>query len=271
MATYVVGDVQGCYTSLQKLLTRIHFDASRDRLQFVGDLVNRGPQSLEVLRFVRALGSSADTVLGNHDLHLLAVAYAVRAVGPRDTLAAVLAAPDRDELLGWLRRRPLLQREQGWVVVHAGLLPQWDIAAAEVAARELQGALQGNGVSQALSTLFGNAPNQWRDDLSRDERLRVSVNAFTRLRFCDPDGRIDFAHKGAPGTQPAGLVPWFEVAARKSADTRIAFGHWSSLPQGTYGNTVALDGGCVWGRALSALRLEDERLFSVPCDRSGAA
>ena len=267
MATYVIGDVQGCFSALQALLAHIRFDAAVDCVWFVGDLVNRGPQSLEVLRFTRALGARANSVLGNHDLHLLAVAAGVRAAGPRDTLAPILTAPDREELLDWLRQRPLLHRHGDWALVHAGLLPQWDIAQAVTAATALESIIR-TGTRADLGALFGNTPDRWRDDLAESARWRLSLNAFTRLRYCDAEGRIDFSHKGAPGSQRAGLMPWFEVPTRRCVGMRIAFGHWSALPAGRYGDVVALDSGCVWGRALSALRLEDAALFAITCDSS---
>jgi bis(5'-nucleosyl)-tetraphosphatase (symmetrical) len=270
MATYAIGDVQGCFGALQSLLGRIGFRRGHDTLWFTGDLVNRGPQSLEVLRFVRGLGDRAITVLGNHDLHLLAVAAGASKHKARDTLQDVLAAPDRDELLEWLRRRPLLHHDPGlgWLLVHAGLLPQWDLARALALAEEVQALLTGAGAREFFAHMYGDLPDHWREDLAGVERVRVIINACTRLRYCDLEGNMDLRHKGAPGTQPPDLVPWFAVPTRRSRDTRIVFGHWSTLGRYRNEQVVCLDSGCLWGRSLTAVRLDggEPRFASVPCE-----
>jgi len=269
MTTYVIGDLQGCYDTLRQLLDRLQFDPARDTLWCTGDLVNRGPQSLETLRYVRSLGAAASTVLGNHDLHLLAVAHGGRK-GRRDTLDGILSAPDRDELLDWLRRQPLLLEQPGEVaVLHAGLPPQWDLAQAHACAREAEAVLGGADYAAFLREMYGNEPAVWDEALSGLPRLRFIINAYTRLRYCSAAGRVDFEHKGAPGTQPEGLLPWFQVPGRRSAGTTLAFGHWSTLGrvhwprQQVYG----LDTGAVWGGRLTALRLEDRRLLDVASPR----
>ena len=277
MSTYVIGDVQGCFAPLRALLGAIDFRAGRDRLWFAGDLVNRGPASLDVLRFVSALGDAATCVLGNHDLHLLAVAAGAAKPKPRDTLADVLAAPDRDALLTWLRMRPLFHydADRNWACVHAGLLPTWDVAQVQALAAEASDALRGPDHAAVLARMYGNEPAAWDDALTGDARLRVIVNALTRLRFCTPDGVMRLDEKGAPGSQAAGVLPWFSIVGRRSAGLRLAFGHWSALGAGRHdsavgaGTVISLDSGCVWGRALSAFRLDDERFFSVPCTSAG--
>lgn len=271
MALYAIGDVQGCYASLQALLEKLRFDPARDRLWFTGDLVNRGPQSLEVLRFVANLGDSAITVLGNHDLHLLAVAAGGSRSYPRDTLEPVLAAPDRDALLAWLAGRPLLHYDaaSGYLLVHAGLLPQWDRNRALELAGEAQAAIRGPEASEFFRRMYGNRPDRWRDDLEGWERLRVIVNAFTRLRFCTEDGRMDFTHDGAPGMAPPGLQPWFRIRGRRSRATPIVFGHWSLLGRYDGDGVICVDSGCLWGRELSAVRLADgaREFIDVACPR----
>jgi bis(5'-nucleosyl)-tetraphosphatase (symmetrical) len=265
MATFAIGDVQGCYDPLRRLLDRINFDPAQDTLWFAGDLVNRGPHTLEVLRFVRSLGSRAVTVLGNHDLHLLVVAAGVRSAHHGDTLDALLAAPDRDELLDWLRRRPLLHAQPGWAMVHAGLLPQWSIAQAGALSAEVETMLQGPQCSEFLLHLYGNKPRYWSADLAGFDRLRVIVNAMTRLRLCDDRGGMEFSHKSGPRDLPQGYRPWFDVPGRASAGNPLVFGHWASLGLLVREDLVCLDSGCVWGRALSAIRLEDRALFQCDC------
>jgi bis(5'-nucleosyl)-tetraphosphatase (symmetrical) len=266
MATYAIGDIQGCFTSLMALLNRVAFDPARDRLWLVGDLVNRGPDSLRTLRFVRDLGPAAVTVLGNHDLYLLMVAYgAVRSRGKDDTLQAVLDAPDRDALLAWLRTRPLMHLENGFAMVHAGLLPGWTVTQARALAREVEGALAGPYHADLLHNMWGSEPAAWHDDLSDYARMRVIVNAMTRMRFCTLDGQMDFKVKGEVTKAPKGYVPWFEVPGRKSADTTLVFGHWSALGLRVEPRLLALDSGCLWGRELSAVRLEDRTVFQVAC------
>ncbi len=279
MSTYAIGDLQGCAQSLAALLDRIAFDARADRLWLVGDLVNRGPDSLAALRCVRGLGDAATVVLGNHDLHLLAVAAGGRKRGRSDTLDEVLAAPDATPLLDWLRHRPLAHRARignaSILMVHAGVLPMWTADDTMRHAAELEAALRADTWHDTLAHLFGNQPDRWDDALTGDERLRVIVNALTRLRFCSDDGRIDFESKDAPGSSPdafppppAGFRPWFDIAGRKTRDALVVFGHWSTLGVLVRDDVIALDSGCVWGGALTAIRLEDRALFQVPCPQS---
>ena len=265
MATYAIGDIQGCFEALQRLLEQIAFDASRDRLWFVGDLVNRGPDSLATLRFVVDLGDRAVTVLGNHDLHLLTVAAGFARLHRGDTLAEILDAPDRHELLHWLRTRKLMHADLGWALVHAGLLPQWDVARALELAREAEAALAGPNYVEVLRTMYGNQPDEWHDQLTGADRLRVIINAMTRIRLCTPAGKMEFRHKTAPRQLPAGYLPWYAVPGRASAGQPIVFGHWSTLGLHASEDVVALDSGCLWGNALSALRLEDREIFQVSC------
>ena len=267
MAVYAIGDVQGCYTALLALLDRLHFDDTRDQLWFAGDLVNRGPQSLEVLRFVKALGDGAITVLGNHDLHLLAVAHGRRRLKPQDTLADVLAAPDRDDLLTWLRHRPLLHHDAtfGITLLHAGMAPQWTLAMAQTYAAEVEAVLRGPEYLHFLDNLDGQAPDQGVAASGTWERLRYTTHCLTRLRFCDTAGRLNDEATGPPGSQPPPFLPWFAIPQRASADLTIVFGHWSSLGLYQAPGIYALDTGCVWGGALTALCLETREHVSVPC------
>ncbi|MGE0356535.1 MAG: symmetrical bis(5'-nucleosyl)-tetraphosphatase [Burkholderiales bacterium] len=265
MARYAIGDLQGCLAPLERLLGQIAFDPERDRLWFVGDLVNRGPDSLGCLRFVKGLGASAVTVLGNHDLHLLCVAAGVERARHRDTLDAVLAAPDREELLDWLRRRPLMHVEGAFALVHAGLLPEWPVAKARELAGEVEAVLQGPRWREFLGRLYGNEPARWDDALAGADRLRAIVNAMTRLRVLKRDGSMDLAFKGEPGEEHSHRMPWFDVPARASATHAIVCGHWSALGLRVGESVFSLDSGCVWGRSLTALRLEDRRLYQVPC------
>ena len=271
MATYAVGDIQGCCTEFRQLLERIRFDPASDKLWLVGDLVNRGPDSLGVLRLVKSLGDAAITVLGNHDLHLLAVAEGVPELHRNDTLHEVLAAPDRDDLLAWLRAQRLLHTDGDFVLVHAGLLPGWTVAQARQLAREVEAALRGDIYRQFLARMYGNHPNRWEDDLSGYKRLRVITNALTRMRVCTVHGEMEFKFKGEVQDVPKGYVPWFDVPARASANATIICGHWSALGLKITPRIIALDTGCLWGYALSAIRLEDRELFQVPCAASPTA
>ncbi|MGD9603836.1 MAG: symmetrical bis(5'-nucleosyl)-tetraphosphatase [Gammaproteobacteria bacterium] len=271
MATYAIGDLQGCRASLEALLDTIRFDRARDRLWFVGDLVNRGPDSLGALRFVHSLDACSVTVLGNHDLHLLALRHdPARKMKKGDTLEDILTAPDRDLLLDWLRQRPLLHHDPalGVAMVHAGLPPQWDIAEAAAHARELEAALRAPDFEHFLHEMYGNAPDAWADDLSGTARLRYLTNAFTRMRYLRPDGRLELKTKVGLETPTPGLLPWFMLPDRRSAGTRIVFGHWSTLrldaARERRFNVVPLDTGAVWGGELTALRLDDGTRFSVP-------
>jgi bis(5'-nucleosyl)-tetraphosphatase (symmetrical) len=259
MPTYAIGDVQGCFDELRRLLDQIRLGAG-DRLWFVGDLVNRGPKSLEVLRFVRSLGDRAVVVLGNHDLHLVSQHEGAERTRKDDTLGDVLGADDAPDLVAWLRTRPMIHVENGYAMVHAGLLPQWTVAHAVSLGKEVERALAGADYKAFLGNMYGSQPDTWSDALSGWARLRVIVNAMTRLRFCTPEGKMDFRAKGK--TAPPGHLPWFEL---RRDDETILCGHWSALGLTTKEKLVALDSGCVWGGKLTALRLEDRALFQVPC------
>ena len=264
MATFAIGDLQGCYEPLRRLLDALPFDARHDRLWFVGDLVNRGPDSLSCLRFVKQLGEAAITVLGNHDLHLLCVAEGVERSRPRDTLEAILEAPDRIALVEWLRHRPLLHVEHGCVLVHAGLLPEWTVPRAADLAREVEQALRGAGYRTLLERLYGDQPDRWSDELEGIDRLRTIVNAMTRLRVCDASGAMILRFKGEPGEASDEWIPWFDMPRRSSDHTAVC-GHWSALGLRIRPDLVSIDSGCVWGRCLTAVRLEDRALFQVDC------
>jgi len=266
MSVYAIGDVQGCYDTLRRLLDRIGFDDACDQLWFVGDLVNRGPASLATLRFVRALGSSAIAVLGNHDLHLLAVARGHRQPRRSDTLQAVMRAPDRDELLDWLRHRPLIHRDAtvGCVAVHAGVPHIWSIDQAEVLAREVQAVLQGNDCDELLSEMYGDRPLRWRDELSGLTRLRVIINYLTRMRLVNSDGKLELNFNDGLERIPKGYRPWFEFYRANPPSSSLLFGHWAALNgECSVPGIHALDTGCVWGNALSALRLRPLERISV--------
>jgi len=264
MATYAIGDIQGCYDELRDLLRLIGFDAQHDRLWLVGDLVNRGPGSLAVLRYVRDLGDCAVTVLGNHDFHLLRIAGGYGRQHRGDTLHEVLEAPDRDELVDWLARRPLLHREGRWLLVHAGLVPAWTAAKAEALAREVEAVLAGPLRGEFLDQLYSDEPDRWDEALTGHDRWRVIVNVFARLRFCDAGGRMEFREKRGAGFAPAGFQPWFALPNRASADHTVICGHWSTQELLLTPNLLMLDSGCLWGGTLTAVRLEDRRVFQVP-------
>jgi bis(5'-nucleosyl)-tetraphosphatase (symmetrical) len=274
MATFLIGDVQGCDAALAQLLAKIDFSPSRDTLYLLGDLVNRGPDSAGVLRRVAALAGSARSLLGNHDLSLLAVAHGLQAPHRNDTMDSVLLAPDREQMLDWLRHQRLAIRAHGWLMVHGGVLPQWDADQVLQLAAEVEHALQGPGLVDFLSTMYGNEPARWDDALQGADRLRVIVNALTRLRFCTPAGRMDLKASGGLDGAPPGYLPWFEVPGRKTAGVPIAFGHWSTLGYLRRQDLLALDTGCVWGGCLSALRLGDastgEALEQVKCEQAQA-
>lgn len=268
MAVWAIGDVQGCYQPLERLLERIRFDRSRDILWFTGDLVNRGPDSLRVLRFVRGLGDRAITVLGNHDLHLLAI-DAGQPARRRDTFDEVLHAPDRRVLIDWLRHQPLLHHDHGlgYTMVHAGLLPGWTLDDAARLAAEAGAVLKDARLNDFVAHMYGDLPDRWSENLYGHDRVRVIVNAFTRLRYCDLDGGMDLHQKGAPGSQPADLLPWFAVPKRRTRDLRVVFGHWSTLGRYTDHGVIGLDSGCVWGVELTAVRLDTHapEFVAVPC------
>ena len=274
MAIYLLGDIQGCDAALGLLLDKVAFSPSRDSLYCLGDLLNRGPDSLGVLRRLMALGDSAPCILGNHDLHFLAVAAGVRSAGKHDTLASLLSAPETDALRDWLRFQPLARQlntpEETFLLVHAGVLPQWSAAQTLALAGEVQSHLQAPDFGDCrdwLATMYGNEPAAWRDDLQGAERLRVVVNALTRMRFCTADGVMEFASKEGAGAAPAGFMPWFEVPGRASADVCVAFGHWSTLGHISRPNLLALDTGCIWGGCLSAMRVDGGRreLLQIDC------
>ncbi|WP_126452860.1 symmetrical bis(5'-nucleosyl)-tetraphosphatase [Sulfuriflexus mobilis] len=267
MATYAIGDIQGCLNELQRLLEHIDFDTAADRLWLVGDLVNRGPDSAGVLRLILGLGDRATIVLGNHDLHLLAVAEGHLKYAKHDNLHDVIEAEDGVELLYWLRHLPLMHHDGqlGLSMVHAGLPPQWDLATAQACAKEVEAVLQGPDYVHFLEHMYGNLPDRWDDNLEGLDRLRFITNCFSRLRYCDEHGRLALDEKGPPGSQPAGYAPWFELKGRRTREHTILFGHWSSLGFIDHDNVYGLDTGCLWGHALTALRLEDRRIFSIDC------
>ena len=267
MSIYAIGDLQGCLTPLERLLDKIPFNDNQDQLWFVGDLVNRGPQSLQTLRFVKNIGPRAIAVLGNHDLHLLCVAEGYAKHHSGDTLTEILNAPDRDELLHWVRHCPMLHSDAGYTLVHAGLLPQWSLTQSQSLAREVETALQAEHYTEFLSVMYGNKPHSWSDDLTGMDRLRVITNAMTRLRLCTPEGEMEFTHKGELKDIPAGYLPWYEAPNRQTVQDRLIFGHWSALGLRLDSNVLALDTGCLWGGLLTAVRLEDRALFQVPCEK----
>ena len=264
---YLAGDVQGCDGALQRLLDEIAFSPSRDRLVLLGDLVNRGPASLAVLRRVAALGNAATSLLGNHDLHLLAVAHGVRALHKGDTFGDVLAASDAAHWLDWLRRQPLAHVECGWLCVHAGVVPQWSAQQTLLLASEVHAVLQGRELARFLPHMYGNAPLQWNDGIQGVERTRFIINTLTRVRFCTHEGLLDLKTKEGLGSAPAGYVPWFRVPQRATAAQPMAFGHWSTLGLVNEPTVLALDTGCVWGGSLTAVRVDGGRreVFRVPC------
>ena len=257
MAVYAIGDLQGCLDPLRRLLDTIRFDPTNDTLWFAGDLVNRGPQSLEVLRFVHGLPKVV-TVLGNHDLHLLAVASGQAPVKKLDTFEALLGANDRDVLLAWLRQRPLLHHDAtlGYTLVHAAMLPQWDLVTAVGLAREAETYIARSDRNELFTHMYGDSPDHWQDHLAGWARVRVIINAFTRLRYCDSEGRMDLRPKGRPGTQAPHLLPWFQVPERRSRNLRVVFGHWSTLGVWNSDGVIGLDSGCLWGGRLTAVRLD---------------
>ncbi len=264
MATYAIGDIQGCYNTFQELLESVGFNPTNDKLWLVGDLINRGSGSLEVLRWVYKNRSSVVTVLGNHDLHTLAVAEGKIPPHKSDTLQALLNAPDSGDLLNWLRHQSMIHAEHGYLMVHAGLLPQWSAEQALTLGAEVETALRSANYRDFLAQMYGNFPNRWDSHLKGMGRLRLITNAMTRLRVCTSDGEMDFKFTGVLADVPVGTMPWFEVPTRKSADTIIICGHWSALGLQQRDNLFALDTGCLWGGELTALRLEDRAIFQVP-------
>jgi bis(5'-nucleosyl)-tetraphosphatase (symmetrical) len=265
---YLVGDVQGCCGALRRLLAQLDFSASRDRLYLLGDLVNRGPQSLATLQLLRGFGGSALCLLGNHDLHLLAVAYGGRRLHRNDTFNDVLNAPDRDACIDWLRQQCLAVHEQGWLMVHAGVVPQWDVATTLALAGEVQAVLRSAAAGEFLHTMYGDEPSRWEANLQGPRRLRCIINVLTRIRFVGADGRLDMKTKEGAHAAPAGMVPWFDAPGRRTLGTPIAFGHWSTLGLLNRPDLLGLDTGCVWGGALTAVRIDAGRrdITQVKCD-----
>ncbi|MCA0243576.1 MAG: symmetrical bis(5'-nucleosyl)-tetraphosphatase [Proteobacteria bacterium] len=269
---YLVGDLQGCCDAFDRLLAEIGFSPSRDHVLVLGDLVNRGPDSLGVLRRLRGLGGAATCLLGNHDLHLLAVAHGVRRPSRHDTLGQILDASDRDAWLDWLRARPLACLDSGWLCVHAGVVPAWTTADTLALAAEVQALLAGPELPAFLRVMYGNEPRRWREDLQGAERWRFVVNVLTRIRFCGADGTLEFDTKDGAAAAPPGFMPWYEVPARATADQPVAFGHWSTLGLINRPRLLAIDTGCVWGGQLTAVRVDDGRreVAQVACPQAQA-
>lgn len=267
---YLLGDLQGCCDPLDRMLATLDFSPSRDHLYVLGDLVNRGPDSAGVLRRLQALGGSATCLLGNHDLHLLAVAHGVRQPHRSDTLGSILDAPEREAWLHWLRQQRLAVFAHGWLMVHAGVVPQWSAAQAVSLAHEVEALLSGPELGDFLTQMYGNLPARWSDDLQGVDRWRCVVNSLTRLRFCDLDGAMEFATKEGAGSAPEGYMPWFEVPGRRTADVGVAFGHWSTLGLIQRPGLLSLDTGCVWGGALTAARIDGARseIIQVACPQA---
>ena len=267
---YLVGDLQGCCNPFERLLQTLDFSPSRDHVYVLGDLVNRGPDSLGVLRRLRGLDNAATCLLGNHDLHLLAVAHGVRKPHRSDTLDEILNAPDRDDWLNWIRQQRLAVYEHGWLMVHAGVLPTWDAAQTVALAREVEAMLAGPDVGEFLTRMYGNEPERWDDSLQGVPRWRCVVNSLTRLRFCSADGTMEFATKDGSDGAPDGFMPWFDVPGRRTEGTPVAFGHWSTLGLINRDDLLALDTGCVWGGQLSAVRVDGttRELIQIDCPQS---
>lgn len=267
MATYVVGDIQGCFKSLMSLLEKIRFDPREDKILLVGDLINRGPDSLAVLRWARGMKNRVTAVLGNHDVHLLRVAAGGSVLRKKDTLNEVLEAPDRDELLAWLKTRPLTVMDDKTLIVHAGLLPQWSVQEAVALGREVEECLRSDESNEFLRSLSGPSLSAWNKHLKGFERLRVALSVFTRLRVCTPEGEMDLSFTGPPDKAPDGFLPWYLVPDRKNRNHTVVFGHWAANGFMMKENVIGLDSGCVWGNSLSAVRLEDRSVYQVPCSK----
>lgn len=263
MATYIVGDIQGCFDELQRLLEKVSFSAKKDQLWLAGDLVARGPKSLETLRFVKSLGASAIVVLGNHDLHLLAVAHGIKKVKDKDRTAPIFTAPDKEELLAWLAQQPLMAEHDEFVMCHAGISPQWNLKTARKCAREVERIIQSEELPWLLKNMYSNQPDSWDDSLQGLDRYRYIINAFTRMRFCFPNGRLDMDCK-LPPQQVSGneLIPWFDVPKRIHLNKAVLFGHWAALQGYMNNEVIGLDTGCVWGGSLTMIRWEDKKIFT---------
>lgn len=266
MAVYVLGDIQGCYDELQKLLELVQFSET-DQLWFTGDLVNRGPKSLETLRFIKSLGNKAIAVLGNHDLHLLAISRLGKGINPEPSLEKLLNATDAEELLDWLQHRPLAHydQSQNMLLIHAGLPPQWDLAQTLECAADVERLIQGQLCDSLFEQMYGDMPSTWSTKHSAYNRARFIINCFTRMRYCTPEGELDFKHKGPIGTQDSNLVPWFQVPNRATENINIVFGHWSTLQNTVFKNVYAIDSGCVWGGELTALNLDSREMVAINC------
>lgn len=270
MAIYAIGDVQGCFDELTALVKKISFNPKKDKLWFVGDLVNRGPKSLETLRWIKSLGDKATTVLGNHDLHLLAAYAGIREVKKTSSLHHVVHAKDIKELIDWVRQQPLMHYDSNLniAMVHAGLLPSWTIKKALLRASEVENVLRSNHYLDFLKNMYGDQPNEWDKTLKGWDRLRVITNTFTRLRYCNPCGIMDLNEKGPVGSQADGLKPWFEIESRNSLDTKIIFGHWSTLGSYNGNNVIAIDTGCIWGGCITAIRIDNnsDTKYQIECE-----
>jgi len=266
----LIGDLQGCCNALDRLLAVTGFSPSRDHLVALGDLVNRGPQSLQVLQRLRTLGASATCLIGNHDLHLLAVAEGVRKVHRTDTFDEILASPEREAWLDWIRQCRLACMDNGWLCVHAGVAPPWDAAQVLALAGEVEGLMRGPDLAAFLQVMYGNNPARWSDTLQGADRWRFVINTLTRIRFCSDDGTLDFKAKEGADAAPPGFKPWFDVPGRRSAGTPIAFGHWSTLGLINRPDLLAIDTGCVWGGALTAVRVDGGRreVLQVRCEQA---
>ncbi|ORU91851.1 MAG: diadenosine tetraphosphatase [Cycloclasticus sp. symbiont of Poecilosclerida sp. N] len=270
MTTYAIGDIQGCYDSLRRLLDKLKFDPSRDQVWFAGDLINRGDKSLETLRFIISLNDSARSVLGNHECHFLAVARGHKKAHQMDTFSDILDAEDSAQLVNWLCHQPFFYEDSslGYSMLHAGVPPQWSLSDTRQYARELEAVFQSDKIDNFLATMYSDQPDQWDDSLGTNDRLRFIINAFTRLRFCDADGRLNLIEKGNVGSQANHLMPWFDVPNRKTSHNNIVFGHWSSLGIHQANNVSCLDGGCLWGGSLAAMKLDgSSAIISVDCER----
>jgi bis(5'-nucleosyl)-tetraphosphatase (symmetrical) len=267
---YLIGDLQGCCDALERLLASVDFSPSRDRAYILGDLVNRGPASLTTLRRLQGLGNAVTCLLGNHDLHLLAVAYGIRPAGRSDTLGELLEAPDRPALVDWLRHQRMAAHEHGWLMVHAGVVPQWDLATTLRLADEVEQRLRGPELVDFLRVMYGNEPSRWDAGLQGDARLRFAVNVLTRIRFCSADGTLDLKTKEGAGATPPGLYPWFEAPGRLTAGVPIAFGHWSTLGLINQPDLLSLDTGCIWGGKLTAVRVDgaSRDVFQIDCEQA---
>lgn len=265
MSTYAIGDLHGCLDPLKRLLDRLQFEPARDTLWFTGDLINRGPDSLDTLRYVKALGDACICVLGNHDLHLLAVSHGIRKASKKDTLSEIIDAPDCDELLDWLRQRPLLhaQADLPYILVHAGIHPDWDEITAATLSREVESVLRGDHFTEFLKHMYGNEPSAWSTSLSGYDRLRFAVNVFTRMRYCQVDGRLDYEHNGPPHSAPITLLPWYQIVHPDWRTKTLIFGHWSSHPAMAAEWLMPLDRGCVWDGHLAAFDLDKRVSITV--------